>query len=97
MTADLGLTNVFLGIMAVVSLLEALAVVGLFLCGFLLYRRVMQVISGIEERHVAPASARVTAILDDLKGVTSTMKAGTDRVDRAVRWLSDLLRIKSRA
>ena len=33
MTTDLGLTNVFLGIMAVVSLLEALAVFGLVLGG----------------------------------------------------------------
>jgi len=87
MTTDLGLTNVFLGIMAAVSLLEALAVFGFFLGGFLLYRRVLHVINGIEERHVAPASARVNAILDDVKDVTSTVKDETDRVDRVVRWL----------
>jgi ubiquinone biosynthesis protein UbiJ len=87
MTTDLSLTNVFLGIMAAVSLLEALAVFGLFLGGFLLYRRLMHVISGIEERHVAPASARVNAILEDVKGVTSTVKAEADRVDRLIRWL----------
>lgn len=97
MTTDLGLTNVFLGIMAVVSLLEALAVFGLVLGGVLLYRRVGEVMSGIEERHVAPVSARVNAILDDVKGVASAVKTKADRADRAVRWLIDLLRIRSRA
>jgi len=37
----------------------------------------MRVVSGIEERQVAPAAARVNAILDDIKDVTSTVKEGT--------------------
>jgi hypothetical protein len=97
MTPDLGTTNVFLGIIAVVSLLEALAVFGLFLAGFLLYRRLMQVIDGIEARHVAPAAARVNSILDDVKGVTSTVRTEAGRVDQVVQWLIDVLRIRSRA
>jgi hypothetical protein len=96
MTPDLTTTNVLLGIMAAVSLLQALAVIGLFLAGFLIYRRVMQVIGGIEERQVAPAVARVNAILDDVKGVTSTVRQGTGQIDGFVDWLLDKIGRKRR-
>ena len=62
MAPDLTTTNVLLGIMAAVSLLEGLAVLGALLAGVLVYRRVMQVVNSIEERQVAPAVARVNAI-----------------------------------
>ena len=75
MAPDLTTTNVLLGIMAAVSLLEGLAVLGAMLAGLLVYRRVMQVVTSIEERQIAPAAARVNAILDDVKGVTSTIRA----------------------
>ena len=80
MSIDLTTTNVLLGIMAAVSLLEALAVIGLLAGGFLLFRRVMKVVNGIEERQVAPAAARVNAILDDVKNVTAAVKQETGRV-----------------
>jgi hypothetical protein len=91
MAPDLSTTNLLLGIMAAVSLLEAVAVLGVFLAGILLYRRMIQVINGIEERQVAPAVTRVNAILDDVKGVTSTVKGEADRVDRAVQFAGDMI------
>jgi hypothetical protein len=91
MAPDLSTTNLLLGIMAAVSLLEAVAVLGVFLAGLLLYRRIIQVINGIEERQVAPAVTRVNAILDDVKGVTSTVKDEAERVDRAVQVAGDLI------
>jgi len=93
MQPNLATTNVLLGIMAAVSVLEALAVIGVFLGAFLLYRRVVRVISGIEARQVAPAAARVNAILDDIKDVTSTVKDGTAQGGRVVsRILNSLQR-----
>ena len=91
MSPDLTTTNVLLGIMAAVSLLEALAVLGVFLATFLIYRRVIRVVGSIEERQVAPAVARVNAILDDVKDVTSTVRQGTVRVDRLVDWIVDFI------
>ena len=91
MSPDLTTTNVLLGIMAAVSLLEALAVLGVFVATFLIYRRVIQVVGSIEERQVAPAVARVNAILDDVKDVTSTVRQGTGRVDRLVDWIMDTI------
>ena len=96
MAPDLTTTNVLLGIMAAVSLLEGLAVLGAMLAGLLVYRRVMQVVSSIEERQIAPAAARVNAILDDVKGVTSTIRQRAGRLERVVDWVLDAISRKRR-
>ena len=92
MEDNLATTNVLLGIMAAVSVLEALAVVGLFLGGFLLYRRVLQVIRGIEERQVAPAANRVNAIRADIQAVTTKVKEETGRARWVVGGVADAIK-----
>jgi len=86
---NLGTTNVFLGIMAAVSLLEALVIIGIGVGGYLLYKRVMELVNGLEQRQVAPAMARVNAILDDVKAVSTKVKEETERVDQAIRTTMD--------
>ena len=88
---NLGTTNIFLGIMAAVSLLEALVIIGIGVAGFIAYRKVaalidrtMVIAEGIEARQVAPAMLRVNAILDDVRDVTSKVKQETERVDHAI-------------
>jgi uncharacterized protein YoxC len=89
MSGELGTTNLLLGIMAAVSVLEALLVIGIGVAGFMVYRRVMTLVDGLEQRQVAPAMARVNAILDDVKGVTAKVKEETQRVDQAIRTTMD--------
>ena len=84
MTAELGTTNLILGIMAAASVLEALAIIGLSIGGFIVYRRMMDLINGLESRQIAPAMARVNAILDDVKHVSAKVKEETERVDHAI-------------
>lgn len=86
---DLGTTNIMLGIMAAVSVLEALVVIGLAVAGYMAYKRVMDLVKGIEERQVAPAMARVNAILDDAKVVSAKVKDEAERVDTAIRTTMD--------
>jgi hypothetical protein len=86
---DLGTTNIFLGIMAVVSVLEGLLIIGLGLGGYLLYRKVTELVQGLEQRQVAPAMARVNGILDDVKVVTTRVKDEADRVDQAIHRTMD--------
>lgn len=86
---DLGTTNIMLGIMAAVSVLEALVIIGAGIAGYLVYKRVMDLITGIEERQVAPAMARVNAILDDAKVVSAKVREETERVDTAIRTTMD--------
>jgi hypothetical protein len=82
---DLGTTNLFLGILAGVSVIEliGLLVAGLF--AYRMYARVTELLHGVEERQVAPAMARVNSILDDVKDVTSKVHQDTDKVDQAIR------------
>lgn len=89
MEGNLGTTNLLLGIMAVVSVLEALLLIGMSIAGFIAYRRVMEVVNVLESKHVAPAMIRVNAILDDVKGVTAKVKEETERVDHAIRTTID--------
>jgi hypothetical protein len=86
---DLGTTNIMLGIMAAVSVLEALVVVGMAIAGYMAYKRVMDLVNGLEERQVAPAMARVNAILDDAKVVSAKVKDEAERVDTAIRTTMD--------
>lgn len=89
MEAHLGTTNLLLGIMAAVSVLEALLLIGVGVAGFLIYRRVMSLINELETRQVAPAMARVNAILDDVKHVSNKVKDEAERVDTALRTTMD--------
>jgi hypothetical protein len=75
--------------MAAVSVLEALVIIGIGIGGFLIYRRVMDLVTGLEERQVAPAMARVNAILDDAKVVSTKVREETERVDTAIRTTMD--------
>ena len=85
MEPNLATTNLMLGIMAAVSLLEALVIIGIGIGGLLVYRRVMALVNELEAKHVAPAMVRVTAILDDVKDVTAKVREETERVDHAIR------------
>jgi prophage DNA circulation protein len=86
---------------AAVSVLQALVAIAFFLGAVgavLLYRRVLYVIGGIEERQVAPAVARVNAILDDIKDVTSTVKEDATRIERVVsRVINSVRRFRRKA
>ncbi len=84
MSPELGTTNLLLGIMAVVSVLEALVVIGMGVAAFIAYRRVTELINGLEIRQITPLTARVNTILDDVKVVTTRVKEETERVDVAI-------------
>ncbi len=89
MEGNLATTNLLLGVMALVSVLEALLLVGTGIAGWVMYRRVMDLLSGLEERQIVPVTARINAILDDVKGVTATVKEEAERVDSAIRATMD--------
>jgi len=83
-TADLATTNMWLAIMAIVSVLEALVVIGIGVGGFLAYRRVMALANELETRQIAPVREKVDAILMDVKAVTSRVSQQTERVNHAI-------------
>ena len=84
-------TNLLLGVMAAVSVLEGLLILGIGIAGFVVYRRVMELVTRVEATHVAPAMVRVNAILDNVRDVTHTVRQETDRVDHAIHSTMDRL------
>ena len=68
-------------IMAVVSVLEALLLIGIGIGGFMVYRRVMQLVTDLEARQIAPLREKVDAILGDVKAVTARVNS-RDRARR---------------
>jgi hypothetical protein len=88
-TGDLGTTNVWLAIMAIVSLLQALVLIGIGVAAFVVYRRVMQLVNDLETRQVAPLREKVEEILGDLRAVTSRVNHQTERVNHAISGTMD--------
>ena len=89
--ANLDTTNLLLGIMAAVSVLEALLLIAVGVMAWKLYSQGMQAIHDIEQRQVAPLRARVETlmgtvdgILVDVKRVTHSVGAQSDRVNTAI-------------
>jgi hypothetical protein len=82
---DLTTTNQFLAVIAAVSALEGMAVLAVLGGGFFFYRRVMRAIARIEDRQIAPAAARVNAILDDVKVVSGLARHAAGGAGAGVR------------
>jgi len=89
---NLDTTNLLLGIMAAVSVIQALLLVAAGIIGWKLYKESMQTLRDIEERQIAPLRARVETlmgtvdgILVDVKHVTTSVNVQTERVNAAFR------------
>jgi hypothetical protein len=81
---DLQSVSVPLWIMAVVSVLQALVLIGAGIAGYLAYTRVMTLVNDLEARQIAPLREKVDAILVDVKAVTARVSQQTERVDHAI-------------
>jgi uncharacterized protein YoxC len=78
-------TNVWLGILAVVSVLEFLMIVVAGFLAYQMYKRVTTTLETIERVHVAPLRARVDGILDEVQAVTDKVKHAQESVGDALR------------
>lgn len=84
MVGDLQSLSVPLWIMAVVSVLQALVLIGAGVAGYMAYSRVMTLVNDLEARQIAPLREKVDAILVDVKAVTARVSQQTERVDHAI-------------
>lgn len=97
MAVDLTTTNTFLAIMAGVSVLLGAVVVAVLVAVMLLCRGVLQAVRRLENQQLTPEMARVNAILEDVHGMTSTVRTETGRLDRLAEWIVETLRPTPRA
>ena len=89
---SLDTTNLLLGILAAVRVLEAVLLVGIGVMVWRLYAHARRTIQEIEQRQIAPLAARTNAlmtsvddVLTDVKGVTSRLAQQADQLDSAIR------------
>ncbi len=89
---NLDTTNLLLGIMAAVSVLEAILLIGIGVMAYRLYSQTLRTVRELEVRQVAPLAARlntlmtrVDAILIDVNEITTRVSSRTERVDSAIR------------
>jgi hypothetical protein len=81
---DLQSLSVPLWIMAVVSLFQALVLIGAGIAGYMAYSRVMTLVSDLEARQIAPLREKADAILADVKAISARVSQQTERVDHAI-------------
>jgi len=84
MPGDLSALSVPLWVMAVVSVLEALLLIGMAVAGYVLYSRATTLMADLETRQIAPLREKVDAILADVQAVTARVSQQTERVDHAI-------------
>jgi hypothetical protein len=82
---DLTTTNILLGVMAVVSVLEAIALIAGGILALRLYRDVNAQLQVLEQRHVQPLTAQAAIILDTVQRISAHVEHSTTRVDAAVQ------------
>jgi hypothetical protein len=70
--------------MAVVSVLQALLLIGAGVAGYVAYSRVMTLVNDLETRQIAPLREKADAILADVKSITARVSEQTERVDHAI-------------
>ena len=81
---DLSSLSTPLWIMAVVSIFQALLIIGMGVGGYLLYSRMTAMMADLETRQIAPLREKADAILADVKSITARVSQQTERVDHAI-------------
>jgi len=84
MGMDVTSLSIPLWIMAVVSVLQVLLLIGIGVGGCVMYSRVMALVNDLESRQIEPLREKVDAILVDVKSVTARVSQQTERVDQAI-------------
>jgi hypothetical protein len=79
----LGWTNFFLGILAVLSLIQFLIIAGVGFFAYRAYRKAAAAIETVEQRHIAPLRQKAEQVIDEAKGVVDRAQDLVERVRHA--------------
>ena len=82
---DLTWTNTWLGILAVISLIQFLIVCAAGFLAYRMYQKAMTTLETVERVHITPLRARADGILDQVHVMTEKVKHVQDSVSDALR------------
>jgi hypothetical protein len=92
MESQMATANLFLGIIALTSALEALVFVGLCVFATIVLRRAARAARRLDAQQITPALGKVNAILDDARCVSSRLHDGAGRFETVVRAAVNMVR-----
>ena len=81
MPTDLHTTNIWLAVTAIAVALQTLFMFAAVIIGLRMYRKIEGAVRDLETRYVAPAEARLMAMIDDVHDITARAR----RIDDTVR------------
>lgn len=81
MPTDLHTTNIWLAVTAIAVALQTLFMFAAVIIGLRMYRKIQSTVDDLETRYVAPAEARLMAMIDDVHDITARAR----RIDDTVR------------
>ncbi len=82
---DLTTTNVWLAILAIVSVLEFLMICAAGFFGYRAYHAFMEKLETVEREHIAPLHARADGVLDEVERITDKVRHAQDSVSDAFK------------
>ncbi len=84
MAAGLATTNVLIGVMMAMSVVQTLLIVVAGIAAFGLYRRFATLLSSLDVREMRQTVTKVNGILDEVKAVLQRVDRSVERVDAAL-------------
>ena len=84
MPASLDTTNTMLAIIAAVSVIQGLVLIGLAIAGWNIYRTATATMRELDEKRVKPLAAKVDGILDQVHRLTDRVHQRAERIDAAI-------------
>ena len=80
MPTNLDTTNTWLAVMAIAIVVQTLLMIGAAAGAYVAVRRASEALQRLEDRHLAPISARVNAVADDMQEVITRVRRADDGV-----------------
>lgn len=101
MPTNMDTTNTWLAVMAIAIVVQTLLMIGAAVGAYVAVRRTAETLQRLEDRHLAPISARVNAVADDVQEVITRvrraddgMRAGLARLDTAAHVAGHAIGVK---
>ena len=93
MPTELDTLTRWVAVLAVAGALQTLLLLAGAVAGFVAWRRAMATIDMLEQRHIAPISARVSAVVEDIHDVTQRIRNADDAVKHRLEEVGGAARV----
>jgi uncharacterized protein YoxC len=84
MPGTLDTTNTWLFVIAMVSVLQGLLIIGLGIAGWKIYRAATATMREIDEKRIKPIAAKVDGVVDRVHQITDRLHRRAERVEAAI-------------